>query len=164
MSGRHLVGLIMGSKSDWPVMEHAATTLEEFGFEVEARALSAHRTPDAVDSWVTDVTDRGAVAIIAGAGGAAALPGVVAARTQIPVLGVPIQAWSMDGLDSLLSIAQMPGGIPVATFSIGKAGAKNAALFVVAIVATTDEDAAKALSTYRERQSAAVLDDPDPRT
>lgn len=159
-----LVGLIMGSRSDWPVMEHAAMVLEDFGFTVEARALSAHRTPDAVRGWVCDVVDRGAVAIIAGAGGAAALPGVVAAHTQIPVLGVPVKAWSLDGLDSLLSIAQMPGGIPVATFSIGKAGAKNAALFVVAMVATTDEAMAKALREYRESQSAEITAAPDPRT
>lgn len=158
-----LVGLIMGSKSDWPVMEHAAAILEDFGCEVDARALSAHRTPDAVESWVEDVTGRGAIAIIAGAGGAAALPGVVAARTQVPVLGVPIPAWSLDGLDSLLSIVQMPAGVPVATFSIGKAGAKNAALFAVAIMAGADPVMAERLRAYRQRQADEVLADPDPR-
>lgn len=155
---RPLAGVVMGSDSDRQVMEHATAMLEQFGIETDVRVLSAHRTPDALDAWVTDIDSRGAVAIIAGAGGAAALPGAVAARTLLPVLGVPVKGWALDGLDSLLSMAQMPGGIPVATFSIGKVGAMNAALFVVSMLAIGDDQIHKLLAEFRARQRREVLE------
>jgi 5-(carboxyamino)imidazole ribonucleotide mutase len=157
------VGIIMGSKSDWPTMDHAAKMLEEFGIEYEAEVVSAHRTPDKLMEYAESARVRGLRIIIAGAGGAAHLPGMVAAKTQLPVLGVPVRSKALDGLDSLLSIAQMPAGVPVATFAIGEAGAKNAALFAVAMLALEDEALAKKLEAFRTAQTAAVLSKPDPR-
>jgi 5-(carboxyamino)imidazole ribonucleotide mutase len=150
------VGIVMGSTSDWEVMQNAAKQLKEFGITCEARALSAHRSPDLLMEWIEDVTARGARCFIAGAGGAAHLAGVVAAKTPLPVLGVPMPSKHLQGLDSLLSIVQMPKGIPVATFAIGDAGAANAALFAVAMLALGDEAVAKKLAAFREKQTAAV--------
>jgi 5-(carboxyamino)imidazole ribonucleotide mutase len=133
-----IVGIIMGSKSDWPTMEHAAKMLEAMGIAHEAEVVSAHRTPDKMMRYAERAAERGLKLIIAGAGGAAHLPGMVAAKTALPVLGVPVRSKQMDGLDSLLSIAQMPAGIPVATFAVGEAGAKNAALFAAAVLALED--------------------------
>jgi 5-(carboxyamino)imidazole ribonucleotide mutase len=158
-----VVGIIMGSKSDWPTMDHAAKMLEDFGIEYEAEVVSAHRTPDKLMEYAESASARGLRIIIAGAGGAAHLPGMVAAKTQLPVLGVPVRSKALDGLDSLLSIAQMPAGVPVATFAIGEAGAKNAALFAVAMLALTNEVLAKKLEAFRAAQTAAVLSGSDPR-
>ena len=157
------IGIIMGSKSDWPTMSAAAAVLDEFGVPYEAEVVSAHRTPDKMMKYAEAAQERGLRAIIAGAGGAAHLPGMVAAKTTVPVLGVPVKSRSLDGLDSLLSIAQMPGGIPVATFAIGEAGAKNAALFAVSLLAADDEKLARKLAAFRSAQTKTVLKNPNPR-
>jgi 5-(carboxyamino)imidazole ribonucleotide mutase len=157
------VGVIMGSKSDWDVMAHAVETLESFKVPVEVRVLSAHRTPDALLEWASSAESRGIEVIIAAAGGAAHLAGVTAAKTTLPVLGVPMESASLKGMDSLLSTVQMPGGIPVATFAIGRPGAVNAALFAVAILAGKDKGLRQALTRYREEQSRKVLEIGDPR-
>jgi 5-(carboxyamino)imidazole ribonucleotide mutase len=157
------VGIIMGSKSDWPTMELAAKMLESFGIGYEAEVVSAHRTPDKMMKYADSAAERGLKVIIAGAGGAAHLPGMVAAKTTLPVLGVPVQSRALKGLDSLLSIAQMPAGIPVATFAIGEAGAKNAGLFAAAILALEDKKLAAALAKFRSTQTKSVLKEPDPR-
>jgi 5-(carboxyamino)imidazole ribonucleotide mutase len=151
-----LVGIVMGSKSDWEVMQHAARSLADFGVAHEARTLSAHRSPDALVEWVDILVQQGAKCFIAGAGGAAHLAGVVAARTMLPVLAVPIPSRHLQGLDSLLSMVQMPKGIPVATFAIGDAGAANAGLFAVAMLALEDTALAKKLAAFRKKQTAAV--------
>jgi 5-(carboxyamino)imidazole ribonucleotide mutase len=158
-----LVGIIMGSKSDWPTMEEAAKMLDEFGISYEAEVVSAHRTPDKMMKYAESAKDRGLRLIIAGAGGAAHLPGMVAAKTSLPVLGVPVKSRALDGLDSLLSIAQMPAGIPVATFAIGIAGAKNAALFAVAVLALNNNALATKLERFRSTQTKTVLRNPNPR-
>jgi 5-(carboxyamino)imidazole ribonucleotide mutase len=158
-----LVGIIMGSASDWETMQGAADLLDTLGIAHEVRVVSAHRTPDLLFEYAATARARGLKAIICGAGGAAHLPGMTAAKTSVPVLGVPIQSKVLNGLDSLLSIAQMPTGIPVATFSIGAAGAKNAALFAAAILANEDSGVRTALDAFREAQTAAVLAKPDPR-
>jgi 5-(carboxyamino)imidazole ribonucleotide mutase len=157
-----LVAVIMGSHSDWETMSHAVETLERLDVPHEARALSAHRTPDALVAYVADAEERGAQIFIAAAGGAAHLAGVVAAKTLRPVLGVPMQSASLGGLDSLLSMAQMPAGIPVGTLAIGRAGAVNAALLAAAILALSDEGVAERLAAYRAEQTRAVLDASDP--
>ena len=150
------VGIVMGSTSDWDVMKEAAKQLKDFGIEYEARALSAHRTPAELEAWIADMQKRGCKAFIAGAGGAAHLAGVVAAKTLLPVLGVPIPSKYLKGLDSLLSMVQMPKGIPVATFAIGEAGAANAGLFAVAMLALADAKLAKRLQAFRNKQADAV--------
>jgi 5-(carboxyamino)imidazole ribonucleotide mutase len=152
-----LVGILMGSKSDWEVMKNAADTLGKFGVTCESRVLSAHRTPKETTDYVTDAAGRGIEVLIAGAGGAAHLAGVAAAHTTLPVLGVPMESASLKGLDSLLSTVQMPGGIPVATFAIGKPGAVNAALFAVAILAGKRDDLKKKLADFRAEQAAKIL-------
>jgi 5-(carboxyamino)imidazole ribonucleotide mutase len=152
-----IVGVVMGSTSDWEVMSQACKLLEQFGVPYEARALSAHRTPAALEEWLAGLERDGARCIIAAAGGAAHLAGVVAAKTQLPVLGVPMPSKYLQGLDSLLAMVQMPKGIPVATFAIGEAGAGNAALFAVAMLALSDEPLAQRLSDYRRQQTEAVL-------
>lgn len=157
------VGIIMGSRSDWPTLEHAAKLFDEFGVAYEAEVVSAHRTPDRMFEYAAAAESRGLQVIIAGAGGAAHLPGMVAAKTRLPVLGVPVQTHALQGMDSLLSIVQMPGGIPVATFAIGAAGAKNAALFAAAILALHDNQLAQALEAFRRRQTDSVLGSSDPR-
>lgn len=151
-----MIGIVMGSNSDWETMKAAAEMLEEFGVPYEAKAMSAHRTPQLVAEWATGAAKRGLKAIIAGAGGAAHLAGVVAAHTTLPVLGVPIPSKHLQGLDSLLSTVQMPKGIPVATFAIGEAGAANAALYAVAILALSDPSLQKKLAEFRARQAEAV--------
>jgi 5-(carboxyamino)imidazole ribonucleotide mutase len=151
------VGLVMGSRSDWDVMQHAAGWLEEFGVPFEARIVSAHRTPDLLFEYAAGASGRGLKCIIAGAGGAAHLPGMLAAKTEVPVLGVPVPSRHMQGLDSLYSIVQMPKGIPVATFAIGEAGAANAALFAIAMLATGDSVLAARLREFRAQQTASVL-------
>ncbi len=151
-----LVGIVMGSQNDWEVMQHAARQLKDFGVPFEARALSAHRTPDLLIEWIDSLASRGAKCFIAGAGGAAHLAGVVAAQTALPVLAVPIPSKHLQGLDSLLSMVQMPRGIPVATFAIGDAGAANAGLFAVAMLALEDKKLAKALQAFRKSQVEAV--------
>jgi len=153
---RPVVGVIMGSNSDWDVMSHATQTLEQFGVFHEAKVVSAHRTPDEMFEYARTAEERGIQIIIAGAGGAAHLPGMVASKTILPVLGVPVTSRAMNGLDSLLSIAQMPKGIPVATFAVGEAGAINAGLFAVAILARNDEKLNKALSSFRTKQRTKV--------
>ncbi|RIK47058.1 MAG: 5-(carboxyamino)imidazole ribonucleotide mutase [Chloroflexi bacterium] len=157
------VGVVMGSRSDWSTMSHAAETLTELGIAHEVRIVSAHRTPDLMFSYAEQAEGRGLRAIIAGAGGAAHLPGMLAAKTHIPVLGVPVQSHALNGLDSLYSIVQMPAGIPLASFAIGRAGAVNAALFAAALLAATDPVIRTALLAYREAQTRRVLSDPDPR-
>ena len=152
-----LVGIVLGSASDWETMKAAAKMLKEFGVAFEAKAMSAHRSPHAVVKWVEGAPKRGVKCIIAAAGGAAHLAGVVAAHTTLPVLGVPMPSQHLKGLDSLLSTVQMPKGVPVATFAIGEAGAANAALFAVAILALTDKSLAKKLLRFRRYQTAAVL-------
>jgi 5-(carboxyamino)imidazole ribonucleotide mutase len=152
-----LVGVVMGSDSDWETMQHAARTLEEFGVPFEHRIVSAHRTPDLLGEYAKSARERGLACIIAGAGGAAHLPGMLAAQTPVPVLGVPVRSRALQGLDSLLSIAQMPAGIPVATFAVGEAGARNAALFAVALLARTDEALRARLDRFRAGQTAKVL-------
>ena len=158
MSAHPLVGIIMGSNSDWPTMQAAAKVLTEFGVPFEARVVSAHRTPDLMFEYAESARARGLKAIIAGAGGAAHLPGMVAAKTTLPVLGVPVQSKALSGQDSLLSIVQMPKGIPVATFAIGEAGAANAGLFAVAMLAVDDAALAARLADFRARQTQTVLD------
>ncbi|MCM2973077.1 5-(carboxyamino)imidazole ribonucleotide mutase [Larsenimonas suaedae] len=157
------VGVIMGSTSDWPVMEHATQMLERLGVEFEVKVVSAHRTPDLLFEYAKGAAERGLEVIIAGAGGAAHLPGMVASQTPVPVLGVPVESKSLKGLDSLLSIAQMPGGVAVGTLAIGKAGAKNAGLLAAQIVGTHDASVREAVDAFRAEQTQAVLDTPDPR-
>lgn len=147
----------MGSKSDWPTMEHASIVLDEFGVAHETKIVSAHRTPDLLFEFAKSAEERGIEVIIAGAGGAAHLPGMCASQTVLPVLGVPIESKALKGLDSLLSIAQMPAGIPVGTLAIGDAGAKNAALLAVAILANSQPELRKKLHTFRSKQTKAVL-------
>ena len=154
----------MGSSSDWDTMQGAADILASLGIAHEVRVISAHRTPDLLFEYAASARERGLKAIIAGAGGAAHLPGMTAAKTPVPVLGVPVQSKALNGVDSLLSIAQMPTGVPVATFAIGGAGAKNAALFAAAILANEHQGIRAALDAFREAQTAAVLAKPDPRT
>lgn len=151
-----LVGVVMGSNSDWKVMSQACEVLKEFGVPHEAKVVSAHRTPDAMFEYAETAAERGIQVIIAGAGGAAHLPGMLASKTIVPVLGVPVTSRALKGLDSLLSIAQMPKGIPVATFAIGEPGAANAGLFAVSILANSDEKYAKKLNTFRKKQRAKV--------
>ena len=151
----------MGSASDWDTMRHAADTLAALGVAAECRVVSAHRTPDRLFDYAERARGRGLRAIVAGAGGAAHLPGMLAAKTALPVLGVPVPSRHLKGLDSLLSIVQMPAGVPVATFAIGRAGAVNAALFAVAIVAAGDSDAAQALDAWRAKQTDSVAERPD---
>jgi len=154
---KRLIGVVMGSASDWEVMRAAAQQLKDLGIAYEARALSAHRTPAALEQWITEMEAKGAACFIAGAGGAAHLAGVVAAKTQLPVLGVPMPSKHLQGLDSLLSMVQMPKGIPVATFAIGEAGAANAALFACAMLAIEDTALAERLAAYRKKQADNVL-------
>jgi len=158
-----LVGIIMGSSSDWETMQAAAAVLDKLAVPYEVRVVSAHRTPDLLFEYAAGARPRGLEVLIAGAGGAAHLPGMTAAKTTLPVLGVPVQSKSLGGLDSLLSIVQMPAGVPVATFAIGAAGASNAALCAAAILANKHPAVASALESFRERQTAAVLGNPDPR-
>lgn len=158
---RPRVGLIMGSQSDWPTMRHAAAILEELAIDYEARLVSAHRTPDRMATYAREARDRGLQVIIAGAGGAAHLPGMVAAQTSVPVLGVPVESRALSGLDSLLSIVQMPRGVPVGTLAIGAAGAANAALLAAAILATGDGDLATRLDAWRRAQAEAVGEVPE---
>lgn len=158
-----IVGVIMGSQSDWETMEHAARTLTELGVPHEVRVVSAHRTPDLLFEYAASAEGRGLEVIIAGAGGAAHLPGMCASKTVLPVLGVPIESKSLHGVDSLLSIAQMPGGVPVGTLAIGRAGAINAALLSAAIIGVKDQRVREALRAFRVRQTQAVLAHPDPR-
>jgi 5-(carboxyamino)imidazole ribonucleotide mutase len=159
-----LVGIIMGSTSDWETMQSAADLLDKLAIPYEVRVVSAHRTPDLLFEYASSARPRGLEVIIAGAGGAAHLPGMTASKTSLPVLGVPVQSKTLGGLDSLLSIVQMPAGIPVATFAIGGAGATNAALCAASILANKHPAVAAALDSFRERQTASVLDNPDPRT
>lgn len=158
-----LVGIIMGSRSDWATMSRAATTLQSLGVEHEVRVVSAHRTPDLLFEYCGSARDRGLEVIIAGAGGAAHLPGMAAAKTSLPVLGVPVKSRALSGVDSLLSIAQMPAGVPVATLAIGDAGATNAALLAASILSIKHAAVREALDTFRTRQTSRVLGDPDPR-
>lgn len=153
----------MGSQSDWETMQHAADTLEQLGIPFEAKVVSAHRTPDLLFEYAASADDRGLRVIIAGAGGAAHLPGMTASKTVLPVLGVPVESKTLKGMDSLLSIVQMPAGIPVGTLAIGKAGAINAALLAASILAGSDLKYAKALRAFRESQTSSVLASPDPR-
>lgn len=159
-----LVGLIMGSKSDWPTMEHAAAMMDKLGVPYETRVVSAHRTPDLLFDYAKTAAERGLQVIIAGAGGAAHLPGMVASQTSLPVLGVPVESKALSGLDSLLSIVQMPGGIAVGTLAIGKAGATNAGLLAAQILGTRDAAIREAVEAFRKSQTQTVLDNPDPRT
>ena len=156
MTKKTLVSVLMGSKSDWEVMQHAAKQLEDFGIPYEARVISAHRSPDMLDEYVKSAAAVGIKCFIAGAGGAAHLAGVIAAKTALPVLGVPMPSKHLQGLDSLLSIVQMPKGVPVATFAIGEAGATNAGLFAVALFALNDPKLAKQLQDFRKAQAEAV--------
>jgi len=151
-----VVGIVMGSNSDWDVMQHAAQQMKDFGVAYEARVVSAHRTPDLLYEYAEAAAGRGLQCIIAGAGGAAHLPGMLAAKTTVPVLGVPVPSRHLKGLDSLLSIVQMPKGVPVATFAIGEAGAANAALFAIAMIARADERLSKRLDAFRSKQTRAV--------
>lgn len=155
-----LVGIIMGSQSDWETMMHASTTLSDLGVAHECKVVSAHRTPDRMADYAKSAASRGLRVIIAGAGGAAHLPGMTASMTRLPVLGVPVESKALKGMDSLLSIAQMPAGIPVGTLAIGKAGAINAALLAASILATTDNALAAKLDAWREAQTAGVADSP----
>ena len=155
-----IIGIIMGSQSDWPTMQCAADILQQFGIAHEVRIVSAHRTPQRLCDYAKTAEQRGLKAIIAGAGGAAHLPGMAAALTPLPVLGVPVQSKALDGMDSLLSIVQMPGGVPVATFAIGEAGAKNAALFAAAMLATTNDALAQRLADFRGAQTSGVAEAP----
>lgn len=158
-----LIGIIMGSQSDWPTMEHAANMLDDLDITYETKIVSAHRTPDLLFEYASTAKERGLQIIIAGAGGAAHLPGMVAAKTTLPVLGVPIESKTLKGLDSLLSIAQMPAGVPVATLAIGKAGAKNAALLAASILSNHHATIAKAYEHFRKQQTNMVLNQPDPK-
>ena len=157
-----LVGLIMGSRSDWETMRHAAETLSELGIPFEQRVVSAHRTPDLLFEYAAGAAGRGLRVLIAGAGGAAHLPGMAAAKTTLPVLGVPVESQALSGLDSLLSIVQMPAGVPVGALAIGRAGAVNAALLAASILAGSDRALAERLHAFRKAQTQAVLDAPDP--
>ncbi len=157
------VGIILGSRSDWETMRHASETLDKLGIGYEVKIVSAHRTPDLLFDYASSAVERGLKVIIAGAGGAAHLPGMTAAKTRIPVLGVPVQSKSLSGMDSLLSIAQMPAGIPVGSMAIGQAGAVNAALLAAAILANADATIADALDEFRKNQTDTVLADSDPR-
>ncbi len=157
------VGIIMGSRSDWETMRHASETLDELGVSYEVKVVSAHRTPDLLFDYAGSAVERGLKVIIAGAGGAAHLPGMVASKTRVPVLGVPVQSKALNGMDSLLSIAQMPAGIPVGSMAIGRAGAVNAALLAAAILANEDSTVATALDAFRQNQTDRVLADSDPR-
>lgn len=157
------VGVVMGSRSDWETMEHASTTLDRLGISHEVQVVSAHRTPDLLFSYAEQARSRGIQVIIAGAGGAAHLPGMLAAKTPLPVFGVPVQSKALNGMDSLLSIAQMPAGIPVGTLAIGRAGATNAALLAAAVLALHDAEVANALDAFRAEQMGMVLANPDPR-
>lgn len=161
--GAPLVGVIMGSQSDWDTMQHAARVLADMGIAHECRVVSAHRTPDLLFEYAASARERGLRAIIAGAGGAAHLPGMCASKTSVPVLGVPVQSKALSGLDSLLSIVQMPAGVPVATFAVGAPGATNAALFAAAMVAGDDAGVRARLDAFRAAQTAKVLAQPDPR-
>ncbi len=158
-----LVGIIMGSRSDWETMQHAAQKLDALGVPFEVKVVSAHRTPDVLFSYAEQAGARGLRAIIAGAGGAAHLPGMIAAKTAVPVLGVPVQSKALNGMDSLLSIVQMPAGVPVATFAIGNAGASNAALFAAAMLASDQPAIGQALDAFRTRQTEDVMAHDDPR-
>ncbi len=158
-----VVGIVMGSQSDWQTMQHAAETLAQLGVAYEVKIISAHRTPDLLFDYAEKAAERGLAVIIAGAGGAAHLPGMLAAKTWLPILGVPIQSLALNGMDSLLSIVQMPAGIPVGTLAIGKAGAINAALLATAILAQQNPELRGALQTYRQQQTAKILQHPDPR-
>ena len=157
------VSIIMGSRSDWETMRHASETLDELGVSYEVKVVSAHRTPDLLFEYAGSAVDRGLKVIIAGAGGAAHLPGMTASKTRLPVLGVPVQSKALNGMDSLLSIAQMPAGVPVACMAIGRAGAVNAALLAAAILANDDDTIARALDSFRGNQTGKVLGDSDPR-
>ncbi len=157
------VGIILGSRSDWETMRHTSETLDKLGVGYEVKIVSAHRTPDLLFEYASSAVERGLKVIIAGAGGAAHLPGMTAAKTRIPVLGVPVQSKSLSGMDSLLSIAQMPAGIPVGSMAIGQAGAVNAALLAAAILANADATIADALDEFRKNQTDTVLADSDPR-
>lgn len=159
-----VVGIVMGSQSDWRTMQHTVQTLEQLGIACEARIISAHRTPDRLGAYCREVVDRGLKVIIAGAGMAAALPGMIAALTPLPVLGVPIESESLKGLDSLLSMVQMPGGVPVGTLAIGRPGAVNAALLAAAVIGLSDPEVAAALADYRAKQAAAVPETPGKAT
>lgn len=159
-----LVGVIMGSQSDWEIMCHAAAILEEFGVPHEVRVVSAHRTPDLLMEYAGGAEARGLEVLIAGAGGAAHLPGMAASKTVLPVLGVPVESKALHGMDSLLSIAQMPGGVPVGTLAIGRAGAMNAALLAVSILACSRPDLRERLRAWRQAQTERVLAQPDPRS
>lgn len=161
MSGK--IGVIMGSRSDWDTMQHSAEVLDALDIDYEVRVISAHRTPDLLFEYAASACDRGLQVIIAGAGGAAHLPGMAAAKTRLPVIGVPVSSKALNGMDSLLSIAQMPGGIPVGCMAIGKAGAVNAALFAAAVLALQDPRVATALDTYRRTQTETVLANDNPR-
>lgn len=152
-----LIGIVMGSDSDWPIMKACAETLKQFGVPYEAKVLSAHRTPDAALDYASSAQDRGMKALIGAAGGAAHLAGVLAAKTELPVLAVPMPSKHLGGFDSLLAMVQMPGGIPVATFAIGEAGATNAALFAISMLALSDAGMAKKLSDFRQKQTEKVL-------
>ena len=158
-----IIGIIMGSHSDWKTMQYAAETLDTLGIEYETRVVSAHRTPDLLYDYAASAAERGIKVIIAGAGGAAHLPGMTAAKTRLPVIGVPIESKALKGMDSMLSIAQMPGGVPVACMAIGKAGAINSALLSAAILANTDTSIADTLDEFRSAQTSKVLENPDPR-
>ncbi len=162
MTDSPLVGVIMGSKSDWDTMRHAVDTLTALGVPNETRVVSAHRTPDLLFEYAAEARQRGLRVIIAGAGGAAHLPGMISAKTTLPVLGVPVESKALQGIDSLLSIVQMPAGVPVGTLAIGKAGAINAALLATAILATSRPEFNDALDSFRSAQTQAVLDQPDP--
>ena len=155
------VGIIMGSQSDWATMRHAAETLDALGVAYETKIVSAHRTPDRLYAYARDAAGRGLKVIVAGAGGAAHLPGMTASMTRLPVLGVPVESKSLSGMDSLLSIVQMPGGVPVGTLAIGEAGAKNAGLLAASILALNDAALAERLEQWRERQTDAVADAPE---
>ncbi len=157
-----LVGLIMGSRSDWETMRHAAETLDELGIAYERRVVSAHRTPDLLFEYAGSAVERGLRVLIAGAGGAAHLPGMTAAKTALPVLGVPVESKALSGMDSLLSIVQMPAGVPVGTLAIGRPGAVNAALLAASILSLGDPAVAERLRLFRAAQTEAVLDGPDP--
>jgi 5-(carboxyamino)imidazole ribonucleotide mutase len=157
-----VVGVIMGSRSDWETMQHACAILDELGVPYETRVVSAHRTPELMAEYASGAADRGLRVLIAGAGGAAHLPGMTAAHTHLPVLGVPIESHALQGMDSLLSIVQMPAGVPVGTLAIGRAGAINAALLAASIVALGDETVRERLRTFRSTQTQTVLDNPEP--
>ncbi len=158
-----VIGLVMGSRSDWETMQHAAQTLDTLNIPYETRVVSAHRTPDLLFEYASSAEARGLRVIIAGAGGAAHLPGMLAAKTLLPVLGVPIESKALHGIDSLLSMVQMPAGVPVATFAIGRAGAVNAALFAAELLGIQLAEIRKALLAYREQQTQSVLENPNPR-